>query len=81
MIIEIYKSALCPRCAYAMHALKKLQDEFDDIKIVSFDIATNFSDFKRAGIKLIPAIKINENKRSWILPKSNEIRDFVLENR
>jgi len=81
MTIEIYKSALCPRCAYALHSLKKLQDEFDDIELITYDIVTNLSAFKEAGIKMIPSIKINDTKKSWILPKANDIREFVLENR
>ncbi|MDF1880078.1 thioredoxin family protein [Sulfurimonas sp. MAG313] len=81
MTIEIYKSSLCPRCAYAHHTLKKLQDEFNDIEIISYDIVTNLSAFKKAGIKMIPCIKINSQKKSWIIPKASEIKIFVLENR
>ncbi|PHR56183.1 MAG: hypothetical protein COA44_08815 [Arcobacter sp.] len=81
MTIEIYKSALCPRCAYALHSLKKLQTELDDIEIITYDIATNFSAFKQAGIKMLPTIKINNAKKSWIIPKASDIREFVLENR
>ncbi len=81
MRIEFYKSALCPRCAYASHVLKKLQAEFDDIEIVSFDIATDFKAFKDANIRMIPTIKHQDSSRSWLLPKASEIRDFVLQNR
>ena len=58
MTIEIYKSALCPRCAYALHSLKKLQEEFKDIEIITYDIATNFKVFKNEGIRMLPTIKI-----------------------
>jgi len=81
MTIEIYKSALCPRCAYVLHSLKKLQNEFDDIEIISYDIATNFNTFSKAGIKMIPTIVINDHRKSWIIPASQSIRDFVLENK
>jgi len=81
MKIELYKSALCPRCAYAANILKKLQSEFDDIEILSYDIATDFSAFKDKKIRMIPTIACGENKQSWILPKEAEIRDFILENR
>lgn len=80
MQIKIYKSALCPRCAYALHVLKKLQAEFGDIEIISYDIETNPKAFKEAKIRMIPTISINDKKESWIIPKSSEIRDFVLEN-
>jgi len=81
MTIEIYKSALCPRCAYALNTLKKLEKEFDDIEIITFDILTQFSAFKASGIKMLPTIKINEATKSWLLPSSSEIRDFVLKHR
>ena len=81
MVIEIYKSALCPRCAYALFCLKNLQNEYDDIEIISYDIATNMKAFQTAGVKIIPTLRINTHKKSWILPKSSDIKDFVLENR
>ena len=81
MKIELYKSALCPRCAYAAYILKKLQTEFDDLEILSYDLATNLGAFKDAGIKMIPSIRYAENKKSWIFPKEDEIRDFILEHR
>jgi glutaredoxin-related protein len=81
MKIELYKSALCPRCAYAAHILKKLQSEFDGIEIHTFDIATDFSTFKDKGIKMIPTITFGENKQSWLFPREKEIRTFILENR
>jgi len=81
MKIEFYKSALCPRCAYAAHILKKLQTQYSDLEIITYDIATNLSAFKDAKIKMIPSIRYKEGKKSWILPKENEIRDFILERR
>lgn len=81
MTIKLYKSALCPRCAYAAHILKKIQNEFDDIEILTYDIATDFSAFKEKKIRMIPSIVCNDSLQSWILPKEKEIRDFILENR
>jgi len=81
MKIELYKSALCPRCAYAAHVLKKLQDEFEDLELVTYDIATNLSAFKEAKIMMIPSIRFEQSKKSWIFPKEAEIRDFILKHR
>ena len=77
MKIELYKSALCPRCAYAAKILKKLQKEDESIEIITYDITTNLKAFKEAGISMIPTLKINEAKISWILPKEKEIRAFI----
>jgi len=79
--IELYRSALCPRCAYATKILKDLSDEFEDIEIITYDVVTNTKAFKNAGVIMVPTIKIRENKRSWLMPKTAQIRDFVLDNR
>lgn len=81
MKVELYKSALCPRCAYAAHILKKLQREFDDLEVVTYDIATDFTAFKNKKIGIVPAIVCGDKQKSWILPKKAEIRDFILKNR
>jgi len=77
LTIELYKSALCPRCAHAAKILKTLKNEDPNIEIVTYDIATNIKAFKKANISMIPCIKINEEKKSWILPKTKEIQAFV----
>ena len=81
MKIELYKSLLCPRCAYATHILKKLQQETNGLEIVTYDIATDFKTFKNANISMIPTLKIENEKKSWLLPNESEIRDFVLNKR
>jgi len=81
MKIELYKSALCPRCAYTAHILKKLQSEFDDLEVLTYDIATDFSTFKEKKIRMIPTIAYGKHRQSWLFPKEEEIRAFILENR
>lgn len=81
MTIELYKSALCPRCAYAAHILKNIQSEFDDIEVLTYDIATDFSAFKEKKIRMIPSIVYGDSRQSWILPKEAEIRDFIQKRR
>jgi glutaredoxin len=80
MTIELYKSALCPRCAYAAKILKKLKHEDSNLEIITYDIATNMKAFKEAGISIIPTIKIQNEKKSWILPKTKEIKSFIQEH-
>lgn len=81
MKIELYKSSLCPRCAYAAYAIKRLQDEFDDLKLVSYDIVTDFQVFKDSKIRMIPTVKFEDNSESWIIPKATEIREFILKHK
>ena len=77
MKIELYKSALCPRCAYAARILKRLQSEHDDLEVVTYDIASDFSAFTNNKIRMIPTIACGESKQSWALPKEAEIRAFI----
>ena len=81
MRIELFKSSLCPRCVYAAHILKKMQDEFDGLEIISYDIATDFKAFKNSNIRMIPTIQFEQQKESWILPKASKIREFIVKNR
>lgn len=81
MRIELYKSALCPRCAYAAHVLQQLKEEFSDLEIISYDIVTDFQAFKNANIRMIPAIRVDNIVQSWVLPKASQIRDIVVKNR
>jgi glutaredoxin len=80
MTIELYKSALCPRCAYAYKILKDLQKTDKTLTIKTYDIVTNLKDFKTAGISMIPTIKIKEKQKSWVLPKADEIKAFTLQH-
>jgi len=77
MKIELYKSALCPRCAYTAHILKRLQNEHDGLEVVTYDIATDFFLFKENKIRMIPTVICGESRQSWILPKESEIKDFI----
>lgn len=78
MTIELYRSLLCPRCAYAAHILKNLQKEFDDIEVIHYDIITDFNTFRQEGITMIPTIKIDKDRESWVFPSESQIRDFVV---
>jgi len=75
--VELYKSALCPRCAYLAKVLKDLKEQYGDFEIITYDILTNPKAFKDENIKMIPAIKINHHKRSWLLPQKAQIIDFI----
>lgn len=79
MTIHLYKSAFCPRCAYAGNVLKQLQNEQPDLNIITHDLFTGMKAFKEAKITMIPSIVIEDAKTSWILPKAEEVRSFVLE--
>lgn len=81
MKIELYKSALCPRCIYTLKILKGLQQEYTNLEIITYDIVTDIKAFKESDIIMIPTIRIDNIKRSWLLPKKSQITEFILENR
>ena len=77
MKIELFKSAVCPRCMYVHGILKELQKEHQEIEIDPLDIATNLKRWKEAGVKVFPALKIGEEIKAWYVPKKDEIVEFV----
>ena len=79
MTLEYYKSAFCPRCAYTEKILKELQAEFRGLHIVTFDIATDFKRFKDLGLRMVPALVFPRTKKTWVIPRKEEIRAFVIE--
>jgi len=79
MTLEYYKSAVCPRCAYTEMILKELQQEFRGLHIVTFDIATEYKRFRALGLRMVPALVSAETKKTWVIPRKAEIRDFVIE--
>lgn len=76
--VKLFKSALCPRCAYTAKILKDLQKKFPNLEIVSYDLVTDFNYFKDSGVKMIPTLISENSRESWILPKASEIRKFVI---
>lgn len=77
MLIILYKSSLCPRCYLAKKSLLKIAKENPDIHIQEVDILTSPATAWRDGIKMIPAIKIDEELLSSLYLSPRKIEDFV----
>lgn len=77
MKVEVYMTAICPRCLYISRILKELNKKHPELDIEYIDLIPNIRRFKKAGIKIFPAIVIGDDVRSWIMPKKNEIIEFV----
>lgn len=75
--VELYKSAICPRCMYVAAVLREIQQKHPQIEITAIDIATNLWLFRKAGVTVFPAIIIGTRHRAWIVPDSKEIWQFV----
>jgi len=75
--IEVYMTAICPRCLYISRVLKELNLKHPELDIEYIDLLKDFSRFNKAGIKIFPAIVIGDDIRSWVIPKKSEIIEFI----
>lgn len=78
MKIEFYKSAVCPRCMMAGRVLKKMEKEYPEMEIEFIDIASGLSRMKKAGARMIPAIKKGDRVLSGVFLSPSRIRDFII---
>lgn len=79
MKVEVYMTAICPRCLYISRILKELNQKHPELDIEYIDLLTDFKRFNKAGIKIFPAIVIGDDVRAWVMPKRSEIIEFVEE--
>jgi len=77
MKVQVYMTAICPRCLYIAKILKELNRQHPELEIEYIDLLTDFSRFSKAGIKVFPAIVIGDDVRSWLVPKRSEVIEFV----
>jgi len=77
MKIQVYMTAICPRCLYISKILKEINRSHPELEIEYIDLLTDFTRFTSAGIKIFPAIVIGDDMRSWLVPKRKEIIEFV----
>jgi thiol-disulfide isomerase/thioredoxin len=65
-IIYIY-APLCPKCVRIRKWLKGIQQNNPEIKIVKYNMATQFREVKKYKIKTIPTLIIGEQRLDgWI---------------
>jgi glutaredoxin len=80
MLITLYKSSLCPRCYFAKKAILasiKEHPEWQIVEIEEIDILTSPGKAFRAGITMIPAIKIGDKKLSSLYLSRKDIEQFL----
>lgn len=77
MKIQVYMTAICPRCLYLSKILKDLNRTHPELEIEYIDLLTDFSRFNKAGIKVFPAIVIGDEARAWLVPKRDEVIEFI----
>lgn len=77
MVVTLYKSALCPRCHMAhKHITEALQNE-PDMTLTTVDVVSSPRKTWNDGIRMIPAIKIENEVLSALYLSKEEIKNFI----
>ncbi len=77
MHITLYKSILCPRCHFARKYLLEITADDPEIEVKEVDIMTAPRQSWNAGIRLIPALRINDHILSAMFMSKTTIADFI----
>lgn len=77
MIVNFYRTALCPRCKKAQLILQRLMPEYPKLELNTIEIATRPVETFRAGIRMIPALKCDAEILSGVMLSEERIREFL----
>ncbi|MGB3221917.1 MAG: hypothetical protein WBB23_03870 [Desulforhopalus sp.] len=80
MLITFYKSAFCPRCYFARKYLREIAASNPEIQVLEVDVLTAPQQSWRNGIRMIPALKINERVLSALFISKKDIIAFIAGN-
>jgi glutaredoxin len=80
MLITFYKSAFCPRCYFARKYLHEITASNPEIQVIEVDVLTAPQLSWRNGIRMIPALKINERILSALFISRKDIAAFIAGN-
>jgi glutaredoxin len=75
--ITLYRTALCPRCKKVEQTLHQMMPEFPDLDLDIVEVATRPIESFRAGVRMIPALKCEEEILSAVFLDETRIRDFL----
>jgi hypothetical protein len=79
MQITLYRSFLCPRCFLAKKYLQEIAQQKDNLTIIEVDIMDQPIKSWQDGIRLIPALKIDNKILSGIFLNKTQILNFIEE--
>jgi glutaredoxin len=77
MTIILYRTRLCPRCLMARKHLLALTRHRPDLIVEEREILRDLAATGRAGITMIPAIKIGDKVLSGIYLHRRRIENFL----
>ena len=77
MQIILYRSKLCPRCLLAKKYLSKITENDPEVQIEEVDIIGSPKRCLQDGIRMVPALVINEDKLSGVFLSKKAIKAFI----
>lgn len=81
MLITLYKSMFCPRCHLARKYLHELTAHDLEIKVEEIDILVTPRRSWSDGVRMIPALKIDNHILSALYINRIKIADFIADHR
>ena len=75
--VTLYKSHLCPRCHLTKKYLLEIAKDNPDIHIEEIDILKEPGRTWKDGIRMIPALKLNNHVISALFLNKNAISAFL----
>jgi len=75
--VTLYKSNLCPRCHLTKRYLHEITKDNPEIHIEEIDILKEPGRTWKEGIRMIPALKINNHIISALFLNKNAISTFL----
>lgn len=77
MQISLYKSSFCPRCYLTAKYLLEITAQHSEIDVEIIDVATAPRRSWNDGIRMIPALKIDNHILSAFFISRTDITDFI----
>lgn len=77
MLITIYRSTLCPRCSLARKYLHEISSKQPEIQVKDVDVLRTPVRTWQDGIRMIPALKIDNHILSGIFLSRDKISNFI----
>lgn len=77
MKITLYRSLLCPRCHMAGKYLHEIAGEDPTLSIKEIEVTTHPIKIWQQGIRLIPALQIEQQTLSGLYLTKKQIKNFI----
>ena len=81
MRITLYKSMFCPRCHLARKYVRELISHEHGIEVEEIDVLVAPLQSWSDGIRMIPALKIDDHILSALFMSRINIADFIAKNK